>query len=137
MAQVLVFDTDQAIRETVRMALEGEGYGVLEAATPQGALDQLHASPSPLVVLFNNVLPGRGDAAFIRAVLADGMLPTQHVYVCFTANPTRIPPDVLDALARLRIPILTKPFDLDVLFATIKQAADHIPSVQRARWGCS
>jgi CheY-like chemotaxis protein len=137
MVQVLIFDEDDAIREIVRVALEGEGYGVLEAASPQAALDQLRASPGPVVVLFNNVLPGRGDAAFLRAVLADSDLLARHVYVCFTANPTRILPELLDTLGRLGIPVITKPFDLDVLFATVKGAAEHIPAVQRASWGRS
>jgi len=58
MASVLVVDDEPDIREVIRFALEGAGYGVLEAGHADEAR-KLLASENPDLVLLDWMLPGR------------------------------------------------------------------------------
>src|SRR5262245_58413653 len=57
MTRVLLVDDDQAIRETLRFALEDAGYQVLEAADGIAALQALRATPTGMVVLLDLMMP--------------------------------------------------------------------------------
>jgi two-component system response regulator VanR len=57
MTTVLVADGDPDLRETVGDILEAEGYGVLKAQNGLEALDLLHATSPPLVVLLDLQMP--------------------------------------------------------------------------------
>lgn len=48
---VLVIEDDARIRSVIRMALEGEGYDVVDAATGEEALEQFAAVAADLVIL--------------------------------------------------------------------------------------
>src|SRR5258706_14602747 len=54
---VLVVDDDRDIRGTLRVALEDAGYTVHEAPDGLIAIDLLLASPAPLVVLLDLMMP--------------------------------------------------------------------------------
>ena len=50
-ARVLVVDDESAIRDSLRMILEYEGYGVVEAATGESALAEVRRQAPDAVVL--------------------------------------------------------------------------------------
>jgi hypothetical protein len=63
-----------------------------------------------------------GDALLALAV-REGWLGERHTFLCLTAaSPQRLPATLSALLARYRVPLIGKPFDLDDLLAGIKQA---------------
>jgi two-component system, chemotaxis family, chemotaxis protein CheY len=64
---VLIVDDDPAIRETLAMLLDSEGYRVQTATNGQEALDQV-AQETPALVLLDMQLPIMDGWEFARAV---------------------------------------------------------------------
>ena len=64
--RVLVVDDDAAIRQFIRMALEGNGYEVATAEDGQAALAAVRAAP-PRVILLDMRMPIMDGWAFTRA----------------------------------------------------------------------
>ena len=58
-AKILVVDDEENIRKSLKMILEYEGYGFLEAADGEEALDVLEETPGLDLVLLDVKLPGR------------------------------------------------------------------------------
>ncbi len=126
MARVLVVDDDRAIRETLRLLLEEEGYLVSEARDGLHALEVLRDSPQPLVVLLDFMMPRLDGAGVLRAVVEDPVLKSRHAYVLVTANAHAIPAAVTHLLADLSVPVLPKPLDLDELLETVEDGACRV-----------
>lgn len=121
-ARVLVVDDDEAIRETVRFALEDVGYVVDEAADGLAALRKLHAASAPSVVLLDLMMPGLDGAGVLGAVAADGILSRRHAYVLVTASNRTQTLAFANLLSSLQVPTLAKPFDIDQLLHTVEAA---------------
>lgn len=125
MGQVLIVDDDQELRELLRAILEEEGYQVIEAADGDTALNLLHRGQGRWVVLLDYLMPHGGGKQVLQMVSQDGELSTRHSYVLLTAR-TRVSLPVLELAETLSIPVLRKPFDLEVLLATVAQAFSRI-----------
>lgn len=123
MVRVLIVDDDRAIRETLRLALEDEGYAVVEAPDGVVALDALHASPVPMVVLLDLRMPRLDGAEVLARVAADPVLSTRHAYILVTANLHTAPITFSGLLNRLMVPVMPKPFDLDALMEVVAHSA--------------
>jgi len=70
MAHIVVVDDDPGIRTALRSALEEQGHAVSEAGDGLTALERLHTSPWPLVVLLDLKMPyldGAGCSACLQA----------------------------------------------------------------------
>jgi CheY-like chemotaxis protein len=113
---VLLVDDDVDMREAIRIALEDEGYEMAEAADGQEALDYLEAHPPPSIILLDwNMAPMNGPQ-FMAEVSKSSTL-------------SRVPVIVLTADARAPekvraggyVGCLTKPFQLDALFALLRR----------------
>jgi two-component system chemotaxis response regulator CheY len=120
---VLIVDDDEGIRETLRFALEGEGYAVLEAQHGLAALEILAALAVPLVVLVDLRMPLLDGEGLLDAVCADPLLAHRHVYALTTANEQTLTPHLRRTLARLDAPVVGKPFDLDHLLEVVHRLA--------------
>lgn len=125
-AQVLIVEDDQEIRETLRMALEDEGYGVAEASDGLVALESLRTSQTPLVVLLDFGLPHLDGPGLLRVVASDRSLLSRHRYFGVTARSTSRDADLLALCAALGVQIIPKPFELDELLATVAQAVRRL-----------
>lgn len=119
---VLVFDADPAIRATICELFAEDGYSVRGAGTAEEALAQLPECADGSVVIFDNMLPQYGDGEFFRAVAADPKLVRRLGFVCVTTHPGLIAPDVFRLLVALRVPVLQKPFDIDLLEGSVAEA---------------
>jgi CheY-like chemotaxis protein len=126
MAHVLVVDDDRAIRETLRLLLEEEGYLVSEAPDGQRALEILRASAQPLVVLLDFMMPRLDGAGVLRAVVEDPTIASRNAFVLVTANAQAIPKALMGLLATLNVPILPKPLDLDDLLEIVEVGACRV-----------
>lgn len=126
MVHTLIVDDDRAIRESLRLALEGEGYVVAEAADGREALETLRASLYPMVTLVDLRMPRLDGEGLMREVLADDALAERHAYMLITANYHSLSRNMLNMLAQLSAPIVPKPFDLDTLLDTVQELADRL-----------
>ena len=125
MGQVLIVDDDQALRELLREILEEEGYRVLEAANGDTALALLQHSSERWVVLLDYLMPYGDGKRVLQTVRQDATLSTRHSYVLLTAR-SRLSLPVLELANTLSVPVVHKPFDLEVLLSTVAQAFNRL-----------
>ncbi len=131
-ATVLVVDDNQDIRETVRLALEDEGYTVLEAGDGMTALETLKESPSRLVVLLDHIMPGIDGIATLDLIGRDTQLAQRHAYLMMTASNAVGTPEIVTPEAEVEVPLVAKPFDIDDLLDAVARAAASLqPSTTR------
>lgn len=126
MAHVLIVDDDEAIRETLRFALEDANHVVNEATDGAAALNTLRRSKEPMVVLLDLMMPGLDGAGVLGVVSGDQYLATHFAYILVTANSKTLPLAFVNLLANLDVPVLSKPFDIDVLLSVVERAAARL-----------
>lgn len=78
---VLVVDDDDSVRQTVKLALEDEGYRVVEARNGRAGLDVLQVE-QPAVILLDMRIPVLDGWGFMREY---GSRPTRAPVVVFSA----------------------------------------------------
>jgi CheY-like chemotaxis protein len=123
MATVLVVDDDDGIRMALALVLEDEGYGVLDAANGHAALHALRASPQPLIVLLDRMMPVMSGDQVLVAIEQDVAL-QRHAYILLTA--AAIKPALRQILDRFAIPLVRKPFDVVDLLEVIATVAERL-----------
>jgi len=112
---ILVVDDDPDLRSLLTLALADEGYEVRAAPDGRVALDLLEAWP-PRVILLDLMMPIMDGWAFRARQLA-------------TRGSDHIPVIVFSAAPDMRVAalrpaaVLSKPFNLDVLLATVADLA--------------
>ncbi|HEX8996077.1 MAG TPA: response regulator [Ktedonobacterales bacterium] len=122
-ASVLVVDDDDSIRETLRFALEEEGYDVLDAYDGQSALAVLRGSEHGLVVLLDHIMPGVDGATLLRQLSTERELADRHSYVLITASAHASTLEAeLNTLPLPSVSVVRKPFDLDTMFTAVREA---------------
>lgn len=123
---VLLVEDDQDIRDTLRMALEDEGYEVSVAEDGIEALNLLRRSLTPLVVALDLRMPRLNGDALLRHLNKREHLPAQHTYLLVTANRELLSAASLRLLKRMDVPVVSKPFDLNDLLDLVARAADAL-----------
>jgi two-component system chemotaxis response regulator CheY len=112
---ILVVEDDQNIRDTLRDALELEGYHVLVAVNGQEGLEKIRLLPQPSLVLLDMMMPIMNGREFLNAVLADHRLaPIPVIIVSADIDATK----QIGAKAYMK-----KPADLDLLINWISTFA--------------
>jgi CheY-like chemotaxis protein len=123
---ILIVDDEQAIRHSLRLALEDEGYQVLEAANGEQALAILTPHVSPMVILLDRLMPILSGDFLLLALAASPVLRQHHSIIVMTANASNIPDVVKRAIEKLNADIVTKPFNLDTLLRAVEYATTHV-----------
>jgi CheY-like chemotaxis protein len=100
---LLVADDDDAIRESLRLAIEDEGFKVCTAADGLEALEIMISDP-PCAVLLDLMMPKMTGWQVFDRMKADPVLATVPVCI-ITAAPEHLPKDA--------VAILKKPVVLD------------------------
>jgi DNA-binding response OmpR family regulator len=100
---VLVVEDDSRIRSVIRMALEGEGYQVVDAASGEEALRQFAGSGADLVLL-DVMLPDISGFEVCRAIRRDSGVP---ILILSARSDTH---DVVAGLEAGADDYVTKPF---------------------------
>jgi len=115
---IMVIDDDPDLRETLRILLVENGFGVSEAAGGQEALDLLRAGPRPNLILLDLTMPEMTGWQFLDRI-RDTDLGTIPV-VIMTARPVvgTLPPPAKE--------MLRKPFDRATLLRTIARCAERL-----------
>jgi len=111
---VLIVEDDDGAREALSDCLEMEGFKVASARNGQEALDYLHHSPAPKVILLDLFMPVMTGWEFREAQKKDASIARIPVVVvsAFGAAVTR----QIDADL-----VMHKPLDLDRLVAVIRE----------------
>jgi CheY-like chemotaxis protein len=119
---VLIVDDDEAIRESLRVVLEDEGYRVVEAPDGLTGLEVLHGLGTPAVVLTNHTMPRLDGPGLINTIVEDTALAEHCALIYMTASNRILPSTLSEQLHALQAPVLRKPFDLDALINQIEAA---------------
>jgi CheY-like chemotaxis protein len=117
---VLLVEDDEPVRELVRLALEGEGYRVLDAANGQQALRLALAHSGPIHLLVTDVImPGiNGQALADSLVGAHPDLKTMYI--------SGYPEEMIEQFGVLDpgVRLLQKPFSLQDLARQVRAVLD-------------
>jgi CheY-like chemotaxis protein len=125
-SQVLVVDDNATIREIVLAILDDAGLTCQQAKDGLEALGELRASPNPLVVLLDLMMPRIDGRAVLEAAEAEPQLVGRHAFVLVTAGGKTLPLALVQLLDRLHVPVVEKPFDIDRLVEVVAQAAARL-----------
>ena len=131
MVQTLVVDDDQDTREVLRLVLEDAGYAVTEATDGVQTIAAIQASGVPLIVLLDLDLPQLDGVEVLRAVARDPRLAAQHSFILLTAVQHSRYQAAEEVCATLSVPLILKPFNLDVLLDAVATAAKRLASTSR------
>jgi len=127
-SRILVVEDDERIRSSMRLALEGEGYEIDEAASGEDALDRF-AAHSPDVALIDLMLPGMDGFECCRALRRQSAVP---IIIVTARTDTH---DVVAGLEAGADDYVTKPFVAKELGARIRallrraRPADDEPTI--------
>lgn len=120
MLDVLVVDDNDAIRGTVRSILEFAGYEVCEAADGQFALEHLATHPLEHVILLDIEMPRLNGVQTLETLAQQPSWALRYAIIIMTASTRRLPH------AFAHIPVLSKPFDFDVLLGSVARAEQQL-----------
>jgi two-component system, OmpR family, response regulator MprA len=113
--KILVVDDEPAVRESLRRALELEGYELELAADGSEALERLESDPEPDAMILDVLMPGVDGLEVCRRIRASGSRLPVLMLTARTQVEDRV--EGLDAGAD---DYVTKPFALDELLARVR-----------------
>jgi two-component system response regulator MprA len=113
--KILVVDDERAVRESLRRALELEGYEIELAEDGAQALERLEAAPEPDAMVLDILMPGVDGLEVARTVRRHGSRLPILMLTARTQVEDRV--EGLDAGAD---DYLTKPFALEELLARVR-----------------
>jgi two-component system response regulator MprA len=113
--KILVVDDERAVRESLRRALELEGYTVELAEDGRQALERLDEEAQPDAVILDVLMPGMDGLEVCRTLRSQGSRLPVLMLTARTQVEDRV--EGLDAGAD---DYLTKPFALEELFARVR-----------------
>jgi CheY-like chemotaxis protein len=121
-----VADDERTVRELLVALLQDEGLAVQEAADGGQALAVLRASPDPLVVFLDYLMPRLDGGQVLQAVARDPALAGRHAIIFSTANGRALPMPVVKSLADVAAAVMPKPFEVDDLLAAVAEACRRL-----------
>jgi CheY-like chemotaxis protein len=94
-------------------------------------MNMLLASPYPLVVVLDLMMPRMSGAEILELFANDPVWARRHAFLLLTAAFDCPPPKRFRAmLQQLATPLVRKPFDLDELLDLVAAAAARLPRMQ-------
>ncbi|MDD3630888.1 MAG: sigma-54 dependent transcriptional regulator, partial [Bacteroidales bacterium] len=118
MSRILIVDDEKSVRETLREMLEYEGYEVVEADSGLQALD-LFSQQSFDVVLCDIKMPGMDGLELLDKILQSYDIPVIMISGHGTID------TAVDAIKKGAFDFIIKPFDLNRLLISIRNALDR------------
>jgi CheY-like chemotaxis protein len=110
---VLIVEDDEDLRDMMAQMLTIEGFAAATVANGREALDYLHGTTKPHVILLDLMMPVMDGWEFRRHQQADPELAPVPVIVLSALDPVRAAP--VDAIAFLK-----KPLDFDRLLELVR-----------------
>jgi CheY-like chemotaxis protein len=117
---VLVVDDDEAIRETMKLALELRGYLVFTAGNGKEGIDVLVEMPRPCLIFLDLMMPVMDGWDFVRALEDNPALDGIPVVVVTAFG---------DQAGTIKArSIIAKPMPLEVLYTTVREHCGAVAS---------
>lgn len=114
---VLVVEDNKEIQDTLKVALEVEGYNVYTADNGKEALDTLAKIPTPCLILLDLMMPVMNGWEFVEEIGKDIMLSSIPVVVVSAFGDKKGTPKTEG--------YIQKPVDLDALLNTVSKHCGH------------
>ena len=114
---ILVVEDDKALRDSLREALELEGYAAVCVEHGEAALRHLATGARPCIIMLDLMMPVMDGWTFRQALLKDQSLASIPVIVMTAATPARV------AAIAAQV-ILYKPLHMGKVMAVVQQ---HCP----------
>jgi CheY-like chemotaxis protein len=112
--EILIVEDDESIRNTLKIALEMEGYSVKTASNGKEGLDSLPKMKTPCLILLDLMMPVMDGWAFAEAIGHDMQLATIPIVVVTAFEKERT-----NSLKKVRS-FIKKPIDLDLLLKQVE-----------------
>jgi len=125
-AQVLVADDDERIRESLRMLLEDEGHSVIEACNGRETLAILHGDNVRRIVLLDLVMPDMDGLKLLESLRDDTALGSRHAYIVLSAGSETMMSQAQPLVTALAGAIVRKPFDIEEVTRAVNAAAQRL-----------
>lgn len=110
---ILVVEDDAAIRETLKLAIELDGYQVFTAADGRIGIDLLHKIPRPSFILLDLMMPEMNGWEFVEAIEKEGI---------FSDIPIVVLTAFADKAKTIRAAeVIKKPVDIEALSRVVKK----------------
>lgn len=110
---ILVVDDDPDIREALSSVLEEEGYRVATATNGREALDWLHRSEPPCILLLDLMMPVMNGWEFIEQLKTEGGRLASTPVCVVSAFADRAPAEA--------VAVLRKPLEVDALLSIVAE----------------
>lgn len=110
---ILVVEDNKEIQDSLKLALEIEGYHVFAADNGREALDQLSKIPTPCIILLDLMMPVMNGWEFVEEISKDLMLSTIPIVVVSAFGDKKGTPKSSG--------YIQKPIDLDALLDTVSK----------------
>ncbi len=118
---ILLVIPDESLRETLEVILRDEGYPVVSVTDAALAVQTLHLSPHPLLVI---LMHGSYDALGSWLLQYVAATPP-HAYLLLSTQPLSAP-DVWNPHLSERVPVVACPFDLESCLAQIAMLSHEL-----------
>jgi two-component system response regulator MtrA len=122
--RILLVEDDRRVRRATALALEDEGYSVIEAADGEAGL-RLLAERSPDLVILDVMLPGRDGFELCREIRASSDIPV--IFLTAKVDTT----DVVVGLESGGDDYMTKPFAVKELVARVRALLRRVRAESR------
>jgi CheY-like chemotaxis protein len=114
---ILVIEDNKEIQDSLKSALEVEGYNVFTADNGQDGMDKLGRIPTPCMILLDLMMPVMNGWEFVEELSKDLMLSTIPVIVVSAFGDKKGTPKTEG--------YIQKPIDLDALLNTVCKHCSH------------
>lgn len=115
MKTILIVEDDFSIRDTLKMALENEGYSVIEGRNGREGLEKARQNPKPAAILLDMLMPVMNGEEFLATTTHSADLSSIPVIV--------ITGSVGKSKCAGATAILQKPVDLNLLLTALSNYA--------------
>jgi CheY-like chemotaxis protein len=129
MTAALLVGGDRAFVQMMHIALEDEGYAVSEVATGDLAVPLLRHRSDTAIVLLLTTNPYTNGLAVLEAAEAE-MAVRRHPLVLVTGEFSSLPAGWGELVEVLSVPVVAKPFRLDLLLRTLRDACARLRAEQ-------
>lgn len=120
--RVCLVEDDADIREVLRLLFEEAEAIIEEAADGEAALALLREKAVPRVLLLDRVMPRLDGEGVLRALAQAPDLRQRTTVFLMTARQERPTAALAELLASLEVEIISKPFDVEIVFQQVERA---------------
>lgn len=117
--KILIIDDDKEVAESIAMFLEGKGYRALQAYDVTEETYDFIRKEMPDLIVLDVILPSCDGIDALRRFKADEAIRSIPVIICSVVRRKKRVVEGLDAGA---VDYLTKPFEVEELFARVSSA---------------